>query len=95
VALVEISGVVAEELHGVAAFDQREALWDQAFEFDRADFRAVLLLLAALLGALVVVEFAPDAVGSAMKQVDGRSRTISESSTSNLSRGGTGRRSSC
>jgi hypothetical protein len=72
VALVEIGGVIAEELHDVAAFDEREALGDQAFEFDRADFRAVLLLLAALQGDLVVVEFALDPAGGAMEQIDGR-----------------------
>jgi hypothetical protein len=38
VALVEISGVVTEELQGITAFDQGEALRQQAFEFDRADF---------------------------------------------------------
>src|SRR5229473_3489137 len=76
--LVEIGGVVAEELHGIAAFDEGEALCQQAFEFDRADFRAVLLLLAALLGALIVVEFALDAAGGAMEQVDGRPQQVVE-----------------
>jgi hypothetical protein len=63
VALVEIGGVIAEELDGVAALDQGEALCQQAFELDRADFRAVLFLLAALLGALVVVELAVHPAG--------------------------------
>src|SRR5712671_720648 len=77
-ALVEIGGVIAEELHGLAALDEGEALCEQAFELDRADFRAVLLLLAALLGALVVVEFALDAAGGAMEQVDGRPQQVVE-----------------
>jgi len=76
--LVKIRGVIAEELHGFTAFDQREALCDQAFEFHGADFRAVLLLLAALLRALVVVEFALDAAGGAMEQVDGRPQQVVE-----------------
>ncbi len=76
--LVEIGSVIAEELHGVAPFDEREALYEQAFELDRADFRAVLLLLAALLGALVVVKFALDAAGGAMEQVDGRPQQVVE-----------------
>jgi len=58
-------GDLAEELDGVAAFDESQALCQQAFELDRADFRAVLLLLAALLGALVVVEFALDPANAA------------------------------
>src|SRR6266853_88485 len=70
-ALVEIGGVIAEELHGVAALDEGEALCQQPFELNRADFRAVLLLLAALLGALVVVELAGHPAGGAMEQVDG------------------------
>src|SRR5712671_5289003 len=76
--LVEIGGVVAEELHSIAAFDEGEALCQQAFEFDRADFRAVLLLLAAPLGALVVVEFALDPAGGAMEQVDSRPQQVVE-----------------
>src|SRR5882672_8699668 len=75
-ALVEIGSVIAEELHGIAALDEGEALCQQAFELDRADFRAVLLLLAALLGALIVVEFALDAAGGAMEQVDGRPQQV-------------------
>src|SRR6266404_7087040 len=77
-ALVEIGGVIAEELDGVAALDEGEALCQQAFELDRADFGAVLLLLAALLGALVVVEFALDAAGGAMEEVDGRPQQVVE-----------------
>src|SRR6266851_5305786 len=76
--LVEIGGVVAEELHGVTAFDESKALCEQALELDRADFRAVLVLLAALLGALVVVEFALDAAGGTVEQIDGRPQQVVE-----------------
>jgi hypothetical protein len=77
-ALVEIGSAIAEELHGIASLDEGEALCQQAFEVDRADFRAVLLLLAALLGALIVVEFALDAAGGTMEQVDSRPQQIIE-----------------
>jgi hypothetical protein len=69
-ALEEVGGVVAEEFHGVAPFDEGQALCQQALKLDRADFRAVLLLLAALLGALIVVEFALHPASGAMEQVD-------------------------
>ena len=42
----------------------------EALEFDRADLRAVLFLLAALLGVLVVVELALNPVGGAVEKVD-------------------------
>ena len=76
--LEAIGGLVAEELHGVAAFDQRQALGDETLELDRADLRAVLLLLAATLRLLVVVELALDAVDGAMEQVDGRPQQVLE-----------------
>jgi len=44
------SRLVAEEFHGVAAFDRAPSLGEQAFELDRAGSRAILFLLAALLG---------------------------------------------
>src|SRR6516164_4698945 len=50
----------------------------QAFELNRADFRAVLLLLAALLGDLIGVELALHAIGRAMEQVDGRPQQVGE-----------------
>jgi hypothetical protein len=53
--------LVAEELHAVTPLDQRLALGDEPLQFDRADFGAVLVALAALLGLLVRVEFAFDA----------------------------------
>ena len=49
---------VARVLEGGAAIEQGLALGDQAFEFDRADFRAVLFLLALPLPVFVVVELA-------------------------------------
>jgi hypothetical protein len=51
------------ELH----IDERQPLGDQALEFDRADFRAILLLLAALLRRYVVVEFALHPIGGAKR----------------------------
>ena len=62
----------------VAAFDQRHALGDEAFEFDRADLRAVLLLLAAPLRLLVVVEFAFDPVDGAVEEIDRRPEQVLE-----------------
>ena len=77
-ALELFGGLVAEELHAVASLDERQALCDQALELDRADFRAVLLLLAALLRRSVVVEIALCPVGGAMEQVDGRPEQVAE-----------------
>ena len=76
--LEAIGGLVAEEFHGIAAFDQGQALGDETLQFDRADLRAVLLLLAAPLRLLVGVELALDPVGSAMEQVDGRPQKLLE-----------------
>src|SRR3546814_13468008 len=36
-----LGGAFAEELHGVAALDQRDAFGDLALEFDRADFAEI------------------------------------------------------
>ena len=68
--------MVAEEFEGVAAFDQADALVDQAFELDRLDLGAVLLGLAAALRLLVAVELALDAVDLAVEQVDERPEEI-------------------
>ena len=72
VVLEVIGSLVAEELHAVAALDECEALGNEPLQFDRADFRAVLFLLAALLRDLVVVELALHAVGGAVEEVDRR-----------------------
>ena len=76
--LEAIGGLVAEELHGIAALDQGQPLGDEALELDRADLRAVLLALAALLAPLVAVELALDAVDGAVEQVDGRPQQVLE-----------------
>src|SRR3979411_3265435 len=69
-ALELLSGEVAKQLHAVAAFDERQALGDEALQLDRADLGAVLFLLAALLRDLVVVELAFDAIGGAVEEID-------------------------
>jgi hypothetical protein len=74
----ELGRMVARELEGVAAFDQAEALLDEALELDRLDLRAVLLGLAAALRLLVEVELALDAIGLAVEQVDERPEEIGE-----------------
>ncbi len=61
--LIALSGEVADLLEGFAAFDEVKPCRDQALQFDRAHFRAVLFLLAALLAVFVAVELALDAGG--------------------------------
>jgi hypothetical protein len=73
-----LGGLVAEELHGIAALDQGQALGDETLQLDRADLRAVLLLLAAALHLLVAVELPLDPVDGAMEQVDGRPQQVLE-----------------
>ena len=77
-ALELFGGLVAEEFHAVPALDQRLPLGGEALQFDRADFGAVLFLLAALLRLLVVVEFALDPADGAVEEVDGRPEQIFE-----------------
>ena len=68
-----VGGQVAEELQAVAAFDQRDAFGCQALEFDRSHFRAVLLALAACCCACSLSSSSRcNAVGGAVKQIDGR-----------------------
>jgi hypothetical protein len=50
----------------------------EAFEFDRANFGAILFPLAALLRLLVVVEPALDPAGGTMEEVDGRPEQLAE-----------------
>ena len=76
--LEQFGGVVAEELEGVAALDEADALGDQALELDRLDLGAVLLGLAAALRLLVGVELALDAVDLAVEQVDERPQQVGE-----------------
>jgi hypothetical protein len=54
----------------LAALDEAEAIGQEAFELDGADFRAVLFLLAALLGVLIVVERTLHTVGGAVEEID-------------------------
>ena len=77
-ALELLGGLVAEEFHAVPALDERLPLCREAFKFDRADFRAVLLLLAAPLRLFIVVEFAFDPARGAMEDVDGRPEQVFE-----------------
>jgi len=72
VALVLVCGFVAKEFQGVAPFHQRQPLGDEALQFDRADFGAVLFALAELLGGFVVVESALHAIDGAVKEIDRR-----------------------
>jgi len=68
---MEFSGATgAEEFHGVAALDEREAFGQQPFQLDRANLRAVLFRLAAFLGVLIVVELALDTVRGTVEEID-------------------------
>jgi hypothetical protein len=58
--------------------DQREALGYEPLQLDRANFRAVLFLLAAFLGVLVVVELALHPVGGAVEEIDRRPQQVFE-----------------
>jgi hypothetical protein len=78
VAFELLGGLVAEEFHRVPALDQRPALRGQALQFDRANFGAVLLLLAAKLRLFVVVELALDPADGAMEEIDRRPNQIFE-----------------
>ena len=77
-ALELVGGLVAEEFHGVAAFDQRLPLRCEAFQLDRADFGAILFPLAAPLRLLIVVEFAFDPADGAVEDVDRRPQQVFE-----------------
>jgi hypothetical protein len=76
--LVELGRVVAEELEGVAALDQSDALADQLLELYGFDLGAVLLELAAALRLFVGVELALDAIGLAVEEVDKRPKQVGE-----------------
>ena len=70
--------LVAEVFHAVAPLDQRHALGSETLQFDRADFGAILVALAALLRLFVVVEFAFDALVGAVEEIDGRPQEVLE-----------------
>jgi hypothetical protein len=76
--LEALGGLVAKELHGVAALGQRDALGRQPFEFDGPHLGAVLLALASLLRQLVVVKLALDAIDGAVEEVDRRPEQVLE-----------------
>jgi hypothetical protein len=61
VALEVLAGLVAHQLEGVAALDERLSFGDEPLQLDGLDLGAVLLALAAALRLLVVVELARDA----------------------------------
>ena len=71
-------GLVAKELHAVAALGQCETLGRQSLELDRSHLGAVLFALAAVLCLLVVVELAFDATCGAVEEVDGRPEQVLE-----------------
>ena len=66
VALELVGGLIAEELHAVSALDERLPFGGEALQFDRADFGAVLLLLAPPLRLLIVIQFALDTADGAV-----------------------------
>ncbi len=76
--LEQVGGIVAHELEGVAAFQQRDALGDEALELDTLDLRAVLLALAGALRFLVAVELALDALAGAMEEIGDRPEQVFE-----------------
>ena len=76
--LVVFGGLVAHQLEGVLALDQRLPLGCQAFELDRFDLAAVLFPLTAALRLLVFVEFAFDPARRAVEEIDGRPEEIAE-----------------
>lgn len=73
-----LSRQIAEQLHGVAAFDQSDAFGGEPLQFDGSHLRSILLALAPLLRFFVVVEFALDAAPGAMEEIDGRPEEIFE-----------------
>src|SRR5258708_19728085 len=73
-----VGRLVAEVFHAVTPLDQCHALGSETLEFDRADFGAILIALAALLRLFVVVEFAFDALVGAVEEIDGRPQEVLE-----------------
>lgn len=73
---IEFAEMISEEFESVAPFGQREPLRDQAFECDRADFRAVLLGVGSPLRRFIVVEIATDSLRLAVEEVDKRPKEV-------------------
>lgn len=63
------SGGLAQKFQRVAALDQRNALIDEPFKFDRLDLGAVLFALTPFLGILVIIEFALNAILGAVEEI--------------------------
>jgi hypothetical protein len=78
VAFELVGGLIAEELHAVATFEEGHALGQETFQFDRADLRAVLFCLAAFLGVLILIQLAMNLVGGAVEEVDRRPEQVFE-----------------
>ena len=76
--LVALRRIVAAELEGIAALDQRNPLRGQTLEFDGADLGAVLLKLRAPLRLLVGIEIPGDPVDLAMEHIDERPQQLIE-----------------
>ena len=78
VACEVVGRLVAKVFHAVTPLDQCHALGSETLEFNRADFGAVLVSLAALLRLFVVVEFALDALVGAVEEIDCRPQQVLE-----------------
>ena len=78
VPLEVIGGLVAHQLESITAFDECLPLGDEALQFDGFHFAAILFSLESALRLFVVVEFAFDPVGGAVKEIDGRPEEIGE-----------------
>ena len=77
-ALELIGGDIAEEFHGVAAFNQGLTLCRQALQLDGFHLGAILFALPPTLALLVVVQRAFDPVGGAVEEVDGGPEDLAE-----------------
>jgi len=66
---IVLGGAVSQHLERGPAFKDRTALQDQLLEFDRADFRPILIVLRRALTLLVLIELSLDALGFAMKHI--------------------------
>jgi hypothetical protein len=60
---------VTQHFEGGAAFQDRTTLQDQLFEFDGANFRAILIVLRGALALFILVELGLDTLGFAMKHI--------------------------
>src|SRR5260370_27388247 len=72
-----VGGLVAEVFHAVASLDQRHALGGKTLPFDRADFGAILVTLAALLRLFVLVDIVFDVLVGAIDVVTVLPKSVS------------------